>query len=381
MVLLAVTAASAAETEGALLEKIYAKLAASFAAGQALGQEGDFLLLASPGFPITRADCQDAYAISRLADQIPQPARTFRPSGSLVSNVYGTILARSEASNFQNMTDRGKALKARRLIYDRVRPGQPTPGYAAYLKYALAHAAAQDALALAQTEQRATGRPLPRGLGAAVAAALKDWETLGARKDFDEAEKALATFYDANVKALFTTLADDCNSAKRSDDHPEPWFPVTATPPPEAWLDDQGWMPFSLRDGEKSLATGPASLPLAAGAASAAPASVSLTLEAKRVRITRPWLDPGIFRGHGWRLLPDTGFAMVSTGNPADRDPGLMPLMVTGVLLSRKLEVQGGGGRGLGAFTLSCPGPQIIGFFCTSVPKAPDPDAQAFRSK
>ena len=397
MVLFAAGAILRADPEAELVEKLYAKLAASFSSGQALGKGGDYLLLANPGLPISKEDCADAYAISMVADQIPQPARNYQPSGKTFSGTYGQILDSSECSNFQNMADRDKARQARRAIYDKNRPGQPTLKYKAYLDKQAAWAVAQDALTLAQTEHLATGKAVPAGLEAAVKTALNDWEAKGNKKEIEDTLASLDTYYSSNVKALFTNLYNEFNGSRCSDGHPTEWYPVTATPPPQDWFADRDWQPFTLTQAEASLAKGTAALPLGArnpdGNLSG---SVSIALETKRVGLARPWLDRGIFRGRGWRMQATAGFQVVSSGQPGDPDPGEMPLMVTGVLLSRRLALTGKwhvGGRALGPFALSgtpvtrngqmamnVDGPQIIGFFCTTVPKSPDPDAKAFRS-
>ncbi len=392
-----------------LVEKIYAKLAVSFSAAEALGKDGDFLILAHPGIPLTAAHFKDAYEISLLADQIPRPQRLFAPSGSCFSSTYLTILERSEASLFQNQKDRFEALKARRLIYDKNRPGKPTAAYADYLTYRAAHRAAEDALILARTENAATGKPVPAGLQQAADEALKTWETQGNRKLIEDAQASLLAFYNANVQALFANLYAEASTAERRDGHPEPYFPVTATPPPETWQADAGWIPFSVTHTEKSLASAPPALPLGGGnvAPQALPAdftsTVSLSLETRRVTFDRPWMDEGIFSSRGWRLLPNAGFSCVSTGNPADKDPGIMPLIVTGVLLSRKARMSGvwksgtplpkavgpfsltggaaSGSSRNGETTLTADGIQVLGFFCKALPKSPNPDAKAFRSQ
>ena len=397
LALFAACAILRADPEAELVEKLYAKLAASFSSGQALGMGGDYLLLASPGLPISKDDCADAYAISMVADQIPQPARNYLPSGALCSDIYGNILDRSDCSNFESMAERDKARQARRAIYDKNRPGQPTTKYKAYLEKQAAWAAAQDALTLAQTEHLATGKAVPSDLEAAVKAARKDWETHGNKKEIEDTLASLDTYYSANVKALFTNLYNEFAGAKRSDGHATDWYPVTATPPPQDWLADRDWKPFTLTQAEASLAQGTATLPPGTrNPGSSLSGSVSIALETKRVGLTRPWLDLGIFSGHGWRLQA-SGFQVVSTGRPADPNPGVMPLLVTGALLSRKLVLNGhwqSGGKALGPFalsgspvtrngqmTLTVDSPQIIGFFCTTVPKSPDPDAKAFRTK
>ena len=108
-------------------------------------------------------------------------------------------------------------------------------------------------------------------------------------------------------------------------------------------------------------------------------------------------------------MQPTAPFQTVSSGRPGDPDPGqpgdpgVMPLLVTGLLLARKVRMQGRitdpaitAPKALGPFaldgrpvqaaqdgtlTLSADAPQIIAFFCTPVPKCPDPDAKAFRTK
>jgi hypothetical protein len=125
---------------------------------------------------------------------------------------------------------------------------------------------------------------------------------------------------------------------------------------------------------------------------------MTLAVEVKRVTIARPWMDLGIFSAHTWMLKETTGFALVSTGNPADPVPGPMPVVITGILLARKLTLTGyegkasGGGQvpvrlgpfGLGAArrsgsAITAPDPQIIAFFIQVVPKSPTPDPKLFR--
>jgi hypothetical protein len=406
LLFLAATLCLHADPGDELVEKIYAKLAAAFASARPPGHGGEHLILANPGVTVSRVSCLDAYAISTLADQIPRPTRYFEPSGATCSTVYGTILETSEVTNFQNMADRQKALKARRDLYDRRRPGRPTQTYATYMNYQAAHDNALDALNLARTEQVSMGKPVPPELEGAVTAALKNWETYGFKKQIEADLAALDAFYNENVKALFQGLENDFTVTRMADGHPTPWYPVTATPPPWEWLAEKDWKPFTITQAEKSLAGGPGILGPGLKAGAKPPpdlaATATLALETKRVTLTRPWLDMGIFKGRGWRLNPRLGFSTVSTGHPSDPDPGLMPLIITGVLLARRFMLTGRwqpqGDRGLaalgpfalagseprrqedGVVSITADGPQIIGFFCTSVPKSPDPDAKAFRT-
>jgi len=403
--LLAAAPVLLAGPDTALVEKVYAKLAESFSAGEALGQKGDFLLLAHPGVAVTDDFLSDPFHVASLADRIPLPARYYTTGSRTLSSTYRTILASAEITNFVDQARKQKALEARRLIYDRRAPGKPTPAYAAYLACKAAWASAMDALTLARTEQKATGKAVPADLQRAVDKAARDLEEKGHRKLIEDAQRDLETHYNANVKALFSNLTSEL-VAWSNHGHGQEWFSVTCSPPAETWLKAEGWNPFSLTQTERSPAPANLAVPLekTAGTAPALPpdflGSVTLTLDTKRVNFARPWLDAGIFKSSGWRLWKSSGFTMVSTGNPADRDPGIMPLLVTGILLSRNLALTGawsGGSpapiKALGPFSveravvqngrlsLTASGAQILGFFCTTVPKSPNPDpAKDFRA-
>ncbi len=395
--LLAAAPVLLAGPDTALVEKVYAKLAESFSAGEALGQKGDFLLLAHPGVAVTDDFLSDPFHVASLADRIPLAARYYTTGGRRVSSTYQAILASAEITNFVDQAKKQKALVARRSIYDKTRPGKPTAAYADYLKYQAAWASAMDALTLARTEQKTTGKPVPAHLEAAVANAARDLKEKGNQQAIESAQKDLENHYNANIKALFSNLTSEL-AAWSNHSHGEEWFSVTCSPPAETWLQAAGWNPFTLTQTEKSLAKANLAVPLekTAGASPALPpdflGSVTLTMETKRVNFARPWMDTGIFKGSGWRLWKSSGFTMVSTGNPADRDPGIMPLMVTGVLLSRNLVLSGawsGGAanvKALGPFsvekatvqsgrlTLTASGAQVVGFFCETLPRSPNPD-------
>jgi hypothetical protein len=125
------------------------------------------------------------------------------------------------------------------------------------------------------------------------------------------------------------------------------------------------------------------------------------------VEVDREWLDLGLFQARTWQLNSSCGIVLISSGNLADPNPGLLPLVVTGILLARKLYVTGswaGGagpdrelpaglgpfslakaarsapvaGQSAGSFSLRADAPQIIAFFCTVVPRSPSPDPKLF---
>lgn len=386
-----------------VMDRMYAKLAASFSTPLAPGPGGQGLLLAHPGLPLTVEQTRDPYHLSRLLDQIPLLSKTYTPTANTYSSVYGSILRRAQVTRKHNQAELNRIRDLKRLLFDPRRPGQPTPQYAAYLKGRANHAQATDTRALAITEHQHSGQPIPPGLDTAVQRALGEWETQGYKRVIDNALATLPTSSLTNARLLFFELDRDLRTMVRIDRHPTPWYPVVATPPIKDWLDNQGWMTWRFQ----TATAGTAPQPGGPG-----PDTVTLTAQVKRVSITRPWLDAGIFHSHAWFLPKTGGFTTVSTGNVEDKDPGIMPLLVTGVLLAKEVLLTAVTGQGtgrreapkaFGPFALATPaqtrglplhpfvtsygnalsvrveGAQIIGFFCEFVPKAPTPDPNLFR--
>ncbi|MDR3671367.1 MAG: hypothetical protein P4L36_10995 [Holophaga sp.] len=390
-----------------LLDFMYTKFAASFTRGSGPGTE--FLVLAVPGVPLVPADLKNPAYISTMLDQVPLPSRSYRPSGYLYSSVYGKVLTRAAVTRYQVAADRNLALKAKRMMFDRSRPGQVTRDYAAYLKYEAEYAAALDARTIAQAESRGTRKPVSPSLDQAVQTARKTWEQRGSKVKIDNALKALRKTYDSNAPVLFEELRSAFENAQEpSGEDGEPWLPVLANPPVEEWLSPKGWHPWAFHQSDCRPGAPGAAGPLPPGRIQGdgpVPAdwtpSMTLTVEVKRVNILRPWMDTAIFSVHTWRMLDSAGFSVVSTGNPADPDPGPMPILITGILLARRLTLTGAGpsAKGtqkrparLGPFSLAgakppsgggtvitVPDPQIIAFFCQIVPKSPTPNPKFFR--
>ena len=383
-------------TEDGLLDFMYGKFAAAFIHPPEGGAPAERMMLANPGISLDPADLKTpSYGLSALLDQVPQASRIYHASGVRYSAIYERVLESSIVTRVQVAADQEAALYAKRLIFDKARPGQPTPEYAAFLKYAEAYAAALDAHSLARSEAKAAGKPVPPGLDQAVATARKDWERLGFRAPMEKALAALHKAYEGSSRAMFQTLRADFLKARLRGAHPDNWLPVTANPPVETWTSGTGWMPMTFR--QEDLQPPPAeALPAGARPDPKAKAgwsrTTTLAVEVKRVNIARPWMDLGIFSAHTWMLKETTGFALVSTGNPADPDPGPMPVVITGILLARKLTLTGYEGKapgrlgpfGLGAArrsgsAITAPDPQIIAFFVQVVPKSPTPDPKLFR--
>ena len=403
----------------AVMAAMNAKLAASFVPAPPPGRAGGaVLLLANPGVPLTAEQTQDPYDLSMLVDQVPLPSAIYQPSANTYSAVYSTVLRVSHVSKYENQAELNRSRLTKRLMEDRRRPGHYTRMYAEYLRYRAVHDAALDALNLAQVESQANGTPVPPGLDQAVDRALRLWEARGHKQPFDAALKGMDTAYDNNLRILFFDLKKTLDTAAIDDGHPSPYYPFEADPPLSTWLGKQGWQTWNFSASDLQVMPPPAKVPAGKATSKAGPAnpewtaSITMTAQLKRVNITRPWLDAAIFKSHAWTLFPDSGFTLVSSGDPKDPDPGLMPLMVTGLLLAKDLVMSGSwqdasgaaeapgalgpfalatpvAARGLplhpflenaeGSLTIRLEGTQIIGFFCELLPRTPAPDPKLFR--
>ena len=410
-----------------LLERLYTKFATAYSSGQPWAPGSEMVLLSSPGLTFTPDQVQDRTEISALFDQIPIVSRWYHPSGVRVSDLYGAILRQSRTSAFVNMTKRDAYNAAMESLFDRTRPGMPTPKLAAYRKLQAAYlnwqstyVSARDAERIAETEKMTSDVPVSPQLPQAVADALKHMADLKVK--MAEVERALAiidAFNRARAGAWFLDLRQKFEASQAEGAEGTGWFPALVVEPPiEKWLDPTGWKLFSFKQRERplppiALPSGTPQDPAKAASAMGADwvASLSLSLETKRVHISRPWLAPSLFTSRAWRLGPECEFHSISTGKPGDPDPGVMPLMVTGLLLGRNLVLKGKWAQdrailtragvsftALGPFNLgkaakekrrqvaepiqaeedvsiTCEDAQIIGFFCQVLPKTPDPDS------
>jgi len=384
-----------------VFEALYAKLAQSFSPPTDPGGGAGAFILLQPALTLDPDPGQAREDLSLLADQIPRIGPLYLPSGFRASEVYAAILDQ-EPSNFVPQSDREAALEARKAILDHRRPGKYTQAYQAYLDLEDQKQAADDALATAKANQAATRQPVPPGIQAAV----------------DRLDKALrlprADF--RRKRALMEAADSDHMGARLERDHRSLELaaaggtpPVEASPDPADWAGAPGWIRWTFSGQETPLPrpasapAGPVGIPRAPGAAPALDA-LTIAMEACRVRLDRPWMDVALFTNRFWRMTPGARWPLISAGGLDARDPGPMPLRIDGLLLARNLRITGVGAQvatGLaqdghlpfapkGASSTSPPGPpslsfsvdgiQIIGLFCSRIPRCPDPDPAAFRT-
>ena len=238
--------------------------------------------------------------------------------------------------------------------------------------------------------------------------AEQDWIARGSRARIRSALAAVRKAYDTNAPVMLKALRDELSRGRIIGGSPEPWYSVLVNPPMAGWLSNLGWSPWTFRQTDVKPRRPRERVPLNPDGSAQVPearplktATMTLKVNLKRVVVARPWLDLDLFSARTWQLPEGAGFTMVSTGNLADPDPGMMPLVVTGFLLARNLTLTWSKGQGeapetapaqVGPFRLgaaqtrksggetviSAPDPQIIAFFCEVVPRSPDPDPKLF---
>jgi hypothetical protein len=386
-------ASGAADPGQAMANALLAIFGRAMAAGgsPAGAAAADRLILASLGQPLPAGDLADPSVLATLVDQIPLPGRTFQAGRTTCSGVYGRMLDLAKLGRREIMAHRNQALAAKAVIFDYRRPGQFTSEYLRYLDGQAAYEAARYNAATAAAAKG--GRPAPPDQDPQVQTALRSWRETGFKDRIDPALKALDQYYQEDVAAWFADLHTRYNGSQTLDGRGQPWLPVLLTPPADQWPAQAGWQPWRYQVAERPSGSGPAP---------AWTASAGLTVEVKRVTVERPWLDWGLFTARNWRLEPGGGLTLVSAGDPDAADPGAMPLVVTGLLLARRLRITGAwagdpaaaqvtrkafgpftlagavADRSAGQFAIRADGLQIIGYFCRVLPRCPNPDPALF---
>ena len=412
MMLLGLTALAGQDPDAEFLARFQAKLAASYTVGSGQTAGNEVLLLSPLGMALTPDWLSDKRGLSSLLDQIPIVANAFSSSGLTVSNTYTWILESAQASTYLDMKKRDAYDKAMELLYDRT--GQPKlklTEYRAnlkkYLGYQCILQSAQEEQSIAAAEAATEGIPVPPSpsLDKTIQDASSNMALVKSLMgEVEAAFKTIADYDEDHAEAWLLGLKNNNAAAQVDPGLPEMWFPdLVISPDADTWLSDADWKSISYKQSEHPMPAVP--LPVAQAPKGAAPrtpappgwlATLSLTMQTKRIRISRPWLDPSLFTSQQWLLPSWCGIGVVATGNLTDPNPGVMPMVITGLLLSRNLSIKGQWAAGndsspaaLGPFNLAkaqststqanglmsinCAGPQIIGYFCTVLPKTPNP--------
>ena len=411
-----------------LQDRLRDKLAGAFPLPRTASSQQEVLILANPGLAMESLADPSGCALAQLLDAIPLPGTSYAPSGFSVSKVYHDLLFASELPMKWDSRARTKAKEAMNLLYEPGSLYKPSALLADYQRCKDHYDEAVDNLSRTPLRWAGWGiNPVYRSAQQTVAVALNDWETLGHRAQVDQAMAAVAALQNQKIYTLFADLQRDLEQYE-GDAVDLEGYETDVHPSAGQWLADAGWAPFTfnaddaLREDGRPIVNNPEptfkviGVPRNAGLPPFPPppefiATLSLTADLKRVYVSRPWMDLGVFHSTQWRLA-GLSYTTISTGNPMDADPGVMPLFVAGLLLGRRFVLTGDWGEQQaanpealpsfgpwaflgpwlasgslhptvsrdveGRMTIAVDGAQIIGFFCQVIPKSPTPDSMAF---
>ncbi len=407
--------------EAKILEKLHGKLADAFL-GAARKTRPQALLLVNPAIPAppfaadVAPSLDDLYLLSSLVNPVPAPGWVYSGGTTSVSSVYKTMLEFGQVA--QTLLPDPQAemdlRTARNTLYTRRSgPRQPSDKYKAYLRLQDEYGSALEKLENAKAEARNGGPAVPAGLEQAASQASTKLDKEGYRQEIEAALALIQKRYDQDLYVGFSLNRQKLNDLNQQGEslNGKPWFRTLTEPPPEKWASSAGWVAWSFQDRDldaqptrAATAGTPAkgALPLSSGS------HVDVRGLLKRVDVVRPWMDPQLFYSRSWRLLKSSPFKLVSSGKPEASEPGVMPYLVTGLLLARDLEITGtwpkadvdrllasGSAQSLGPFALSAAkagtvkttvqekggtltikiqGYQIIAYLCDVLPRVPDPD-------
>ncbi len=385
----------------------------------AAGSQAPFVV-AAPGVAVDSWDeltGTEAAAITSRLDSAPSRAWLSTWSGRTVADVYAQILETSEwAVSALDAGQRRELAAINAELYSDVQRQIPKPDYRKYLdlKRSLDELTAR--LEATPEEQR-TAQMREALRAAAEDLRLKGdqvrFERLLGRRELlavpspqerrDGLRGRLAQHAEASASGTYYPVSPNNDVGELLNDTDWTTFEFSVTPSariePGHVAPEPGWAMWRFDDSSGATHT----------FAPTAVTRASIRMEARVVPLDRPWLDEGVLADRIWRWPP--GHPPVSGGDTAASGE-LMPLLPTHVLLVRHVEVQGdfsaaelralrdriraGQASSWGPFATSgryLQSPeerffaarrlrrgfavdevQIVGWYCTVVARAPDPD-------
>lgn len=431
---------SADEKNGDMMKKIYSKLSNVVSVGSSVQSPGNsFLVLASPGIfvdpdlDLHKAD--DAYLWASVLNRIPLPNFIYSDSGESLDSLYDVILQGKELPLIELTPEQKRKLdEAMAVLEDE--QGEPTRAYEKYFEYQNEYYDALVAFQEAKANAENEGTPIPPGVQSKLKQAKQKWDTLGRRQKIETAISVITNLSDLDPNTWWANLRERFDNFQTRA--PAGTFGQTGTfPKYERIFEDKGWTTYSFNQEDyanqevnKSVSAGgglsakwglwrasaEASYSKDEGFRSSTSTNVEVSVELMRVQITRPWLEPLVFRSRAWRFSQGSPISeMVSDGIDATTGAtptGLMPLFPTTAIIARNLvisaqfsqedekwmneQIKSKASFGWGPFSvsgnynqsksarsssgqkagnkLSNPDPQIIGWMCSVLPQCPNPD-------
>jgi len=429
-----------ADMNADLMSKLYSKLSGVLSVGSSIQAPGhSFLVLANPGIfldpelDLTRADNQ--YLWSNTLNPVLLPQFILQNSSVPMHSLYEQVLSGKELPLIE-LTPSQKQQLQNALDTVVTANGDPTPAMKNYRRYQLKYNDALTAYQEAQANSQNEGKPLPPSIQQKLQAAQQAWDTLGYRAKVNTAIATINNLQDLDPNSWWTELKSRFTKGSSQSSSGAPFGVTMTSPDYKTFFEDEGWTQISFNQQDvqnqvtsKSTQTGggvsvgwglwrasaEASYKKDQGYSLASSTDISISLEVRRVEVTRPWMDGSVFRSRAWRWGQGSVNELISNGADAslgETPSGVMPLLPTTLILARNLtmtasmtteesnwvneQISAKASFGYGPFsfggsynqqngqtnieasrsgnTLSNPAVQILGYSCEVLPRSPNPD-------
>jgi hypothetical protein len=431
----------AESTDINIYKKLYSKLADSLSVNSESPVAGqNYLALCAPGILLeaeleAEKEGPGQQIWSGLLDPVMNLNWIYTPKNISVGSVYSRILNGKELPVVELNAAQKQQLASARAVVMQPNSRKPTPTYEAFIEYESVYLEKLFEYEKCRADFNNGGTPIPAKVQEDLKRAGRQWSTFGARGEIEGAMATIENLQGLNPNTWWEELTRAYNAAKVNVGGAE--FAASHTYPAYPRLvGDDGWVEFKFAGADMTHQANSKSVEAGGGAEgswglfsvsasanfrenvnheSSTASGLSISVDLMRASIIRPWLDPLVFRAHTWRWGATSPLAgtMISKGavapGPEEAD---MPLLPTGVLVARNLEIAGSfssseqetvekaietsASVGWGPFSISGhysqdeksayakasvsasgmaqPAPQIIGYFCDVLPLCPSPD-------
>jgi hypothetical protein len=385
---------SNAEVMNGLVNKLYAVFTAPDPNNSTAPKDAAYISICSPGIALSpklltfdaltsKQDFNSAQQFARLVNAIPQPGTNWRPTGTLVWDVYGNVTDPKQLSlPTVDLNDKQKGMlsKAQAYLQKTVTKKDPfdddapvittvadSDALTAYRQYFAKYSAAllkyNNALleANAPGADSATVQNFARNGGILkdqVLMAYNDWEANGNKGYIEQAQGIIANLAGQGPQAVFARLRSSFEISKLRDTNGSEFY-FTSPFPADVMADEynDSWTKFSYSSTEShafssshemhSGASFGASYGLfgASGSADYHEATTNdsidtngfkLTVELLQVPLMRPWINFSVFQSHGWKWNSAANSLVSDGGEPPKGD---MPLYPQSIILARNLKI------------------------------------------
>lgn len=420
-----------------LFKQLYSKIAEALSVGTPTAVPGqNYISLCNPGIlldPALRIEREPGqHTWATLLDNVPNPNWVYTPTNTPIASIYEQILRGKELPRIELTRAQQEQLRAAQEVV-MTRDGDESPKFRAYLRYQGLYQTALTAFMTAQTTAANGGEQVRPEVQAALNQARANWNTFGFKGQVEGAQATITNLLQLEPNTWWAQLENAFENAKAG----KTYEPSTTYPGYEWFIGERGWTRFTFTqedvtkqatshavEGGGGVKAGWGLWSVAAESSyregtrtsSSDTTGIQISMELIRATILRPWLEPLVFRAHTWRLgeaSPLHG-SLISKGTfePGEANAGLMPLLPTGILVARNVQIGAqfshedqttveralstSASVGWGPFaiqghynqsessslshgsatatTVSNPDPQLLGFFCDVLPLCPSPD-------